>query len=194
MAYHWKRLAVWTAMGAGSGVAATLTIFIPEWNSMHLEEHLNLGLITLDLSPLSIGPGLVFGVVAGLALRRKGMLGGWRYPAYIAASTASYGVAYHLSVTVLVSALSNIFLVGIIAGAVGAAMLTALSAWIMPDFRHRRVFLATIGAGAGLGALLAAPVAAESHFIAWLALYGPWQAGYAGAMTTAFRDRAEAPQ
>lgn len=194
MAYDWKRLAVWIAMGAGSGVAATLTLFIPEWNHLSLEEHLDLGLITLDISPLSIGPGLAFGLIAGLALRLRGMLGGWRYPAYIAASTASYSVAYHLSITVLDTALSNIFVIGIIAGTVGAAMLTALSAWIMPDFRHRRVFLWTIGAGAGLGALLVAPVAGESHFIAWLALYGPWQAGYAGAMTTAFRDRAEAPR
>ena len=194
MAYDWKRPAVWTAMGAGSGVAATLTLFVPKWSGIYVEEHLTLGPINLDLSPLSIGPGLVFGLIAGLALMRRGMLGGWRYPAYIAASTASYSVAYHLSITILDAGLSNILLIGIIAGTVGAAMLTASSAWIMPDFRHRRVFLATISAGAGLGALLAAPVAAESHFIAWLALYGPWQAGYAAAMTTAFQDRAEAPQ
>jgi hypothetical protein len=191
MAYDRKRLALWTAMGAGSGTVATFAILVPEWVGAYPEEHLNLGPVSLDLSPLSIAPGLVFGLIAGLALAQRGMLGGWRYPAYIVASTASYSLAYHLSIQVLAAALSNILMVGIIAGTAGAAMLMALSAWMMRDFRQRRVFLATVGAGAALGALLAVPIAGESSFFAWLALFGPWQAGYAGAMTTAFRERVE---
>ena len=194
MAYDLKRLALWTAMGAGSGTVATLAVLVPEWIDAYPEEHLVLGPVNLDLSPLSIAPGLVFGLIAGLALAQRNMLGGWRYPAYIAASTASYLMAYHLSKQVLAAALSNIFLVGVVAGAVGAAMLTALSAWMMPDFRRRRVFLATVGAGAALGTLLAVPIAGESSFLAWLALFGPWQAGYAGAMTAAFRERTETGQ
>ena len=103
-------------------------------------------------------------------------------------------MAYHLSIMILDGGLSNILLIGIIAGTAGAAMLTALSAWMMPDFRQRRVFLATIGTGAALGTLLAVPIAGESSFLAWLALFGPWQAGYAGAMTAAFRERTETGQ
>ncbi len=184
-----SRAARWAGLGAVSGLCATLSIFVPQWIGIYGDVKFNLGPVGLFVSPLSLGPGLVFGLIVGYALRRAGLAGGWRYPGYIAASTIAYFAAVQLSLNVLVDALDNIVAVGIIAGLSGAALLTAMSAALMPAFRRRRPIIATIAAGGILGALLIVPIEQE-QFLYWLALYAPWQAGYAAAMATALPDGA----
>ncbi len=179
-----RRVVRWAGLGAVSGLAATLSIFVPQWIGFYGEAEIDLGPVGLFVSPLSLGPGLVFGLIVGYALRRAGLAGGRLYPAFIAASTFAYFAAVQISLNVLVDVIDNIAAVGIIAGLFGAALLTAISAALMPAFRRRRPVIATIAAGGILGALLYIPIE-QDHFLYWLALYAPWQAGYTAAMATA---------
>lgn len=181
---HTHRVARWALLGAISGLAATLSVFVPLWLGFDSEWEIYIGPVELAFSPLTLGPGLVFGLIAGLALRRAGLLAGWRYHTYIAAATVSYFAAVQLSVEVLIDAIDNLVAVGVVAGLFGAALLTGLTAALMPCFRRRLPIIATITAGGVLGAFLDITLANEG-FLAWLALFAPWQAGYAAAMATA---------
>ena len=184
-----RRAARWALLGAASGLAATLSIFVPQWLGIYGEAKIDLGPVGLVFSPLSLGPGLVFGLIAGYALRRAGVAGGWRYPAYVAASAISYFAAVQLTFNVLVDAIDSEIATGVIAGLFGAALLTGLSAALMPCFRRRLAFGATIAAGGAFGALLYFPFGSE-NFFGWLLLFAPWQAGYAAALATALPERA----
>lgn len=182
----------WAGLGALSGLGATLSFHAFEWIGLFREKTIDLGsmhlllkAVEVTISPLSLGPGLVFGLIVGYALRRRGLAGGWRYPAYAAAATLSYFAAVQLTLGYLVDAVDNLFVDGMIAGLFGAGLLTALSAALMPVFRRVRPCVAMIVAGTVLGALLVTPIAG-GEFFGWLALFAPWQAGFAAAMATAF--------
>lgn len=182
----------WMAIGALSGLCATLSVFVFEWAGLFREKTIDLGsmhlllkAVEVTISPLSLGPGLVFGLIAGFALRRRGLADGWRYPGYIAAATLSYFAAVQVTLGYLVDAVDNLFVAGMIAGLLGAGLLTVASAALIPVFRRARPCLIMIAAGTVLGALLVTPIAG-GEFFSWLALFLPWQAGYAAAMATAF--------
>jgi hypothetical protein len=171
--------------GALSGTLATLAIFIPEWLGIYdaLEGDVGAGAITLSFSPLSIGPGLVFGLLVGRTLARHGLATGARYWAYVAASTLSYFVTVQVTLNILVDMMDNIILVGILAGALGAALLAAATAALLTVFRCRRPIISMILAGAVFGACLYFPIAWE-HSFGWLLLFAPWQGAFAAAMAT----------
>lgn len=185
----------WAALGALSGLCATLSIFMFEWIGLYREQTLKFDLpgpmfgpIEISISPLSLGPGLVFGLIAGFALHRRGLAGGWRYPVYAVAAMLSYFAAVQLALGYLVDRVDNVVVVGMIAGLFGAGLLTAASAALVPQFRRVRPCLAMIAAGTVFGALLFTPIDGGGFF-SWLALFAPWQAGYAAAMATAFDNR-----
>lgn len=189
MTERWRRVARWAALGALSGTLATLAIFIPQWLGFYkaLEGSLRAGGFALSLSPLSVAPGLVFGLVLGYALRREGLTPGGRYAAYIAAAGLSYFITVQLTLGILIDMLDDVILVGVAAGALGAALLAAATAALIPDFRQSRPMIAMVLAGAILGAALFVAISSESIF-GWLVLFAPWQAGYAAAMATALQD------
>lgn len=189
MTERWRKIARWAALGALSGTLATLAIFVPQWLNFYdaLEGNLRAGGMELSLSPLTLAPGLVFGLILGQALRRRGLMPGGRYAAYIAAAGLSYFVTVQVTLTILIDMLDNIVLIGVAAGAIGAALLAAATAALIPDFRHRRPMIAMILAGAVLGAALFFAISSE-HFFGWFLLFAPWQAGYAAAMATALED------
>jgi hypothetical protein len=189
MTDRWRKTAQWAALGALSGTLATLAIFIPRWLGFYdaLEANLGAGGFQISISPLSVGPGLVFGLVIGLALNGAGLAAGWRYPAWIAASAISYFVTVQISVNILINLLDNIVTVGIVAGAFGAVLLGALTAAMIPDFRQARPVALMILSGTVLGAALFFAISSE-HFLDWLLLFAPWQAGYAAAMATALKN------
>jgi hypothetical protein len=141
----------------------------------------------MSLSPLSIAPGLVFGLVVGQALSREGLASGGRFAAYIVAAGLSYFLTVQLTLGILVDLLDNIILVGVAAGAFGGALLAAATAALIPDFQRRKPMIAMILAGAILGATLFFAITSE-HFFGWFLLFAPWQAGYAAAMATALED------
>ncbi|MBE9557809.1 MAG: hypothetical protein IMF08_13205 [Proteobacteria bacterium] len=186
MTERWRKIARWAALGALSGTLATLAIFIPQWLNFYdaLEGSLRAGGVDLSLSPLSLAPGLVFGLVVGHALRREGLMSGVRYAAYIVAAGLSYFVTVQITLTILIDMLDNVILIGVAAGAIGAALLAGATAALIPDFQHRRPMIAMTLAGAVLGAALFFAISSE-HFFGWFLLFAPWQGGYAAAMATA---------
>ncbi len=184
-----RHITHWAVLGAVSGLAATLSIFVPQWAGLYggvksLPFGPALDSLELLISPLSLGPGIAFGLIAGFALRRAGPARGWRYPAFVLASTLSYFAVAQLMVDFWVGVLEDATTLGIAAGLIGAALLTAASAALMPAFRRPLPVVSTIGAGAVLGALLSVAMA-NQNFLGCLALFAPWQAGYAAAMATA---------
>ncbi len=186
-----RLIAHWGWLGAVSGLAATLTIHLPQWLGFYddLEFKVRplapvLNSFAVQISPLSLGPGLVFGLIVGFALRRAGQAEGWRYPLFAVASTLCYFVAVQLALNVLVDFLEDIISVGIVAGLCGGGLLAAATAALMPAFRRWRVCALMVAAGGVLGASLLFAFIFESFF-GWLALFATWQAGYAAAMASA---------
>ncbi|MCK5275215.1 MAG: hypothetical protein KAR37_11245, partial [Alphaproteobacteria bacterium] len=64
MTERWRKIAWWAALGALSGTLSTLAIFVPRWLGFYdaLEGNISAAGFELSLSPLSIAPGLVFGL------------------------------------------------------------------------------------------------------------------------------------
>lgn len=194
------RLAIprWAFLGGMSGIVSTLSIHVFGWAGLLRARAVDPGplgifdplveIFGLSISPLSLGPGLVFGLFAGFALRRYGLADGWRYPALAAASMLSYFAAVQLTFQFLFTMDYDIILTGMVAGLLGAGLLTGATALLIPTFRRLRPCATMVAAGAGLGALLVL-VFAPLGFFGWLALFVPWQAGYAAAMATAFHSR-----
>lgn len=186
MTERWRKIAQWATLGALSGTLATLAFFIPRWLNFYdaLEGELSIASFEISFSPLSLAPGLVFGLILGYVLRREGLVSGGRYAAYIVTAGLSYFVAVQMALNILIAILDNIILVGIAAGAIGATLLAAATAALIPDYRHSRPMIAMILSGTALGATLFFAISSE-HFFGWLLLFAPWQAGYAAAMATA---------
>ncbi len=160
-------------LGALSGsVATTLIQVLPE-TSLKLFEW-------LKLSPFSLLPGLVFGLIIGLALYRGGHAGPRAFAAYVAASTVSYLAAFNLAFGIYDHP-GPMWLTGMIAGLFGGACLTGLAAWMFPFVRKFRPIALMLFAGCVLGALLFR----FGGFWGMLLFYAAWQAGYAAAFATA---------
>lgn len=164
--------------GAISGALATpLFFYLPEdWELQPLS--------WLEINPATTMPGLVFGVIIGLALYRRDLLAGWRFAAYAAASTLSYLVAVTLATKVLEDVLGSLLTIGLVAGLFGGACLTALSALLMPVVRQAKPCLFMLLAGCLFGGLLNI-VGNLSDVTTWMIFFAAWQAGYAAALATA---------
>ncbi|MEN8196981.1 MAG: hypothetical protein ABFS30_10785 [Pseudomonadota bacterium] len=189
MTERWRAIVRWAALGALSGTLATLAIFVTRWLNFYdaLEGDIRIAGFGLSFSPLSVAPGLVFGLVLGYALRREGLASGGRYAVYILAAGLSYFVTVQVTLNILIDMLDNVVLIGVAAGAIGAALLAAATAALIPDFQQRRPMNAMILAGTVLGATLFFAISSE-RFFGWFLLFAPWQAGYAAAMATALKD------
>lgn len=183
MAIDWHRIGRWAALGALSGTLATLAIFIPGWMGFQdwAETNFDLGGVKFLVAPLSLVPGIFFGLVIGFALRLEGLAPGIRYPAYVLASGMSYFATVQLTLLLLIDLLENIVAAGIAAGAIGASLLAILTAVILPACRNLQTIGAMIFSGTVLGAALYF-ASAFDNFPGWLLLFAPWQAGYAAAM------------
>lgn len=189
MTERWRIITQWAALGALSGTLATLAIFIPLWLGFNdaLEANLTAFGYGFLISPLSVAPGLVFGLILGHALRHRGLAPDGLYAVYILAAGLSYFITVQLTINIIMALLDNVVLVGIVAGAVGAALLAGATAALIPEFRHLRPAIAMILAGTVLGAALFFSIESE-QFFGWFVLFVPWQAGYAAAMATALKD------
>lgn len=141
-----------------------------------------------------IWPGPVFGLVMGRALIRSGFLRPERYAGYVTIATLSY-IAAGLATAALAFATEAyqshnsraLPLVGFCGGLVGAGLLTALSAWIMPDVRRWRPAILTILAGGLAGGMLlqlgtVAFFIEVKGYLLWII----WPAAYAGTMAATF--------
>ena len=136
-----------------------------------------------------VAPGLVFGLVIGTALLRRGLAGPWRWGGFVAAATVSHYAAVWLAVEVLHSLFGqDMVLVGMVAGLAGGACLTAASALMFGFVRRVIAILSLLFAGAALGVLLGVGGGWEA-----LLLYAGWQAGYAACLGAALPSSKRAP-
>jgi hypothetical protein len=128
-------------------------------------------------------PGLAFGIVIGGALAQGGLLRGVRLPLYLAASGLSNAAAVFFAIEIFED-VSHVFdseiltlgLIGLGAGALGAALLTFAGRMLMPVAG----VLAPIAAGTLCGALL--PVLIDVEVVGAFIFYIVWQAAYAAAI------------
>ncbi len=171
--------AYFAVLGAGSGsIATTLILVAPSaWNVDVAP--------WLTLSPGSLLPGLVFGVVIGLALYLRRLASVRAVAFYVVASTLSYLAAFTLAAEVLLDVIGdNIIAIGLIAGLFGSACLTGYSALRFPFARKLRPCLLMLVSGCLLGGLL--PLAIDGDgFATTLLFFAVWQAGYAASLATA---------
>ena len=152
--------------------------------NFHPEYQLPLFAGGLSFSDFSLVPGLVFGLVVGSALHRRARATGPLALLYAAAATVANFAATNLALNIVqVGGDLDALWIGMIAGLVGAACLTALSLPLLPFIRHWRPCLLMLAVGCLLGGLLHVALGAEAY--GFLILYGAWQAGYAAALGTA---------
>ena len=133
------------------------------------------------LTPGSVVPGLTFGSIVGLVLRKFQRFGVGRLAAYAAASTVSYYAAFMLAVRIHETWLS-LTPTGLIAGLFGSACLTGISAILFPFVRQPRPVLLMLTAGCLLGGALEL---VNYDFWGTVLFFALWQAGYAAAFATA---------
>ena len=173
-----RNLVVFALLGAVSGAITTGLLFtLPSDWKIEIADF-------LMLSPLTIEAGLVFGVIFGGLLKLRGLADTRTAVLYALASAASYFVAVNLALNVG-DGLEDIWLTGMIAGLAGSACLTAAAAALLPFARRVRPVALMLVTGCLLGVLLESALADGATFWHWLALFAPWQAGYAAAFATA---------
>lgn len=142
--------------------------------------------LALAFDAFSVIPGIVFGVIIGVALLWRGLANAGQVAAYVLAAGVSNFAATNLALNIF-EAVDNSLVIGMIAGLFGAACLTALSIAILPFCRRWPPCLLMVVAGCLLGGLLAVPLDRidGEPIVMWMVLYAPWQAGFAAAFGTA---------
>ncbi len=160
-----RTVAGFALLGAASGASAALIL-----------EALSQAQAGIAAIPSAV-PGLVFGLIVGGALLRRGLAGPWVYAAYAVASSASCYAAIYFAVAVYNAFNGNMLLIGFCAGLLGSACLTGVSALLFRFLRRPAPCLLMLGAGCVLGGLLALDEG--------LVLFASWQAGYAAALAAA---------
>ena len=129
-----RAVAVFTLLGAASGAVATGLLHGASAISSDLAYKIT---DWLQISPLTLLPGFVFGLIVGFALQSRGVAGLGRVTAYTVAATLSYFAAVTLALAIGRS-IDEMAVIGLIAGLLGAACLTALSAWLFPFQRRAK--------------------------------------------------------
>src|SRR5262249_42751399 len=174
--------------GRASGCVAWAVLHLLALVEFHIEYVLPLqlfGLYDLTFDDFSLVPGLVFGVVIGLALHRRRLTSLLQIGIYALAATASNFAAYNLATHLAdFGGMLRLTWIRLLAGLLGPACLTVLSLPMFPFIRHWRPCLLMLLAGLLLGGLLSIALRMGSFPFGLLALYGPWQAGYAAALGT----------
>ena len=151
-----------------------------------LDLHKGWEVFGLDLSfdDLSLYPGLMFGLVIGLALLWRRLGNAAQVAAYVLASTLSNFAATNLAYSLYDG--KNGLVTGMAAGALGAACLTLLTLAILPFCRQWRPCILMVAAGTALGALLSITLYlidrdTVAAYLGLLILYVPWQGAFAAA-------------
>ena len=175
-----RTVAVFAVLGAASGAVATGLLHGASAISSDLAYKIT---DWLHISPLTLLPGVVFGLIVGFALHRRGAAGLGRVAAYTVAAILAYFAAVTLALAIGRGNFDMV-VIGLIAGLFGAACLAALGAWLFPFQRRAKPIVLMVAAGCLLGALL--PLWTEGGDAWWkpFLLYVPWQAGYAAAFAT----------
>ena len=171
-----------TALGAISGAAA--------WASMLLMDSGGIDLFVVLIGPLSLVPGLVFGLVIGFPLRRRGRFGAARQVGYVFAAGLGYFVAFHVAIysggelVPWVERPAGLLIGGVLGGLAGSALLGGSTVWLLrvPAAVALRRPVVT---GSVAGGLL--PLLVWDNAAALLAFLVLWQGAYAASLAPLLR-------
>jgi hypothetical protein len=172
-------------LGLLSGTLTWLVITFVWEPYIGLDWQLKLAGWELSFTHLTLAPGLLFGAIVGWFLWRRRLALSWQASAYAAAAILSNFIATNLAAHLVDSFNSAVFL-GMLAGLVGAALLSALSLPLFTFVRRLAPCLLMVLAGTLLGGLLGPAMEGSGEYgLGFLFLYAAWQAGYAAALSTA---------
>ncbi len=173
----WRAINLHAGLGAVSGTLATVIVQFAG-DSAGLDIGFGPG-----LSSASTVPGLVFGIMFGALWWGRGLASLGAAVAYAPAAAVAYYCAVWLAIE-LEAHTASLLPAGIAAGLLGAGLLTAAGAALLPWQRGAFPVVGSVVAGTVLGALLGFGF---GDFWEALALFAPWQAGYAAALATGLR-------
>lgn len=126
-------------------------------------------------------PGPLFGLVIAFGVYRWGKASWWAAVLALVVTVAAWIAAMRGFYTVTGNATSNIYLGGVVAGAIGAAGTMLGGAITVPAMRRLPHWLLTIGIGA-LAGLLVGPEMQLPDDKNFLLLFMVWQAGVAACI------------
>jgi hypothetical protein len=179
------------ALGALSGVVVWALISLAGFIGAQLLWSFFDG--TIELSPISLLPGLVFGLVIGALLHRHGKISLSVHVWYAIASGVAYFCAFHVAVRTFLNlphtfgTLPDMILSGILAGLVGSLLL-GLIAMRLLKAPGRTLLRLPLFVGSAAGALLGLT---EQDHTQWgwtyLAFFVLWQAAYATSLAPLLR-------
>ena len=183
-----RRMALWAMLGAASGAVAWVAVWAAV-NWVHMENDL------LLLIPIML-PGLSFGAVVGLALRRVGLARGWQVALFAALSVPAWYAGFYVGVEYgpdwarllnadnLYRFYLEFFIIGFVGGTAWAIVQTLAVALL--SFARRVRPLATLVA---VGAVTAGLLVAIGYIIfgtgisLYLILWTGWYAVYAAVFS-----------
>ena len=199
MKSNFKALAV---LGAMSGAAAWASMQLMDFAGLHFEIS---AWDVLFIGPVSLVPGLVFGLVIGLLLRRRGGLGAARQVGYVVAAGLGYFAAVHVAFHSVADAepswgesfpfAAALLIGGVLGGLAGSVLLGALTVWLLrvPAALALRRPVVTGSVAGGLLLLFALDDHSKwlDHHSSWeaslLAFLVLWQGAYAASLAPLLR-------
>lgn len=141
----------------------------------------------IKLLGVAIYPGALFGLVIGFGVYRWGKASWWAALLAFAVTVAAWIAAMRGFHVVTDDAVRNIYLGGLVAGAIGAAGTMLGGAITLPALRHVPDWLFTAGIGALAGLLVGSnPRMLDANF---LLLFLVWQAAVASCIGYALTRR-----
>jgi hypothetical protein len=183
-----RRVALWALLGAASGAVAFVAVLTAE--STVLVVHVPKILFLL--------PGLSFGAVVGLALRRVGLARGWQVVLFAAFSVAAWHAGYIVGVEYGFLLAANLFPerysmefvgAGLVGGLVWGVVQTLGAAVLFSFARRRRLCVILPLVGSATATLIVVPYdqfvdysffpGPELYFILWTG----WYAVYAAVLS-----------
>lgn len=165
------------------------------WKLIDASDHLGLNFdvewFVFLVLPISIFPGLVFGVVIGTLLWWRGRLNGARLIGYAIASCVGYFAAFHVAFHIITGlsddkSVAGTIAGGVAAGLVGSLMLGWATMWLLRA-KSRLALRLPVAIGTAFGALLAFVVDDGGEGLGWLAFFVLWQGGYAASLAPLLR-------
>jgi hypothetical protein len=137
-------------------------------------------------NPTFVLPGLVFGLIVGFFLRRRGQAAPSRYWGFVATSTISYFAAWTAGGQI-VDAVDDLLVTVLAAFLLGAALQMAFCSWLFRFFRRPVPCVLMLCAGCLPAAILGVVelLGVDSDALSLIVVLALWQPGYAASLATA---------
>lgn len=182
---HWKlEVAILGILGLASGVASWLLIDQSDSNGLNFD----LEAFGIVLLPIAVYPGLVFGLLFGAWLGFRRLLSWRRGLGYVAASTISYVVAFHVAYYIILGVFNDesgvlaSIVGGLLAGLAGSLLLGLASRFLL-QISMRLALRLPVAVGTVAGALLGLTVHDDKGW-GFLVFFALWQGAYGASLAS----------